>query len=411
MNSILFVDDEPQVLDGLRDALRRKRKAWHMQFAEGGEAALRVLAAGPVDVIVSDMRMPGMDGAALLDAVRERYPAVTRMVLSGHAERDQLTRAIGIAHQYLCKPCDGAVLIAAIERVLEARARSADPRVLELVGRIGSLPVAQGTYRRLSAAIARGDVRLDLVGAILEEDPGLAAKTLQLANSAFFGLKQPLSSIREAVQYLGFEQIRALVLTAQVFSAVDRSVSIAGFDVERWQAHSLATARLARALVMTPDQRDEAFAAGLLHDVGIFVLALGMPEALAAAFHRVANSHARLPEIELEVIGITHAGIGAYFAGTWGLPNSVMLAIATHHETEAPEGVASLGLSTPRAVQVANLLQQEPAVPAGRTPEQWQVRLSELGVPGDRRASVIEMLAGLAVRGPDATLKLEAVHG
>ena len=84
---ILFVDDEAKVLDGLRNLLRRQRHEWDMLFALSGAAALEELAKAPVDVIVSDMRMPGMDGAELLTRVRTLYPQTARIVLSGHAER------------------------------------------------------------------------------------------------------------------------------------------------------------------------------------------------------------------------------------------------------------------------------------------------------------------------------------
>ena len=106
MKSILFVDDEQQILDGLKDLLRKQRKQWSMVFALGGQAALDELTQRPFDVVVSDMRMPGIDGATLLTRVKEMYPASARIILSGHADRDSIVRALPVAHQFLNRPCD-----------------------------------------------------------------------------------------------------------------------------------------------------------------------------------------------------------------------------------------------------------------------------------------------------------------
>jgi YesN/AraC family two-component response regulator len=115
LRRVLFVDDDQYILDGLQNLLRKQRSRWDMCFALGGAAALELFAAAPFDVIVSDMRMPGMDGAELLAHVRERYPAARRIVLSGYAEPAAVQRALEVAHQFLSKPCRAPDLIDAID--------------------------------------------------------------------------------------------------------------------------------------------------------------------------------------------------------------------------------------------------------------------------------------------------------
>src|SRR5215469_9947183 len=116
MTRILFVDDEPKVLDGLRRLLRPQRLQWDMSFIEGGEAALALLDQSPFDVIVSDLKMPGMDGTALLERAREHHPQVVRIVLSEYADLEAAFRAAQVAHQLLLKPCDAEMLRVAIDR-------------------------------------------------------------------------------------------------------------------------------------------------------------------------------------------------------------------------------------------------------------------------------------------------------
>ena len=103
---LLFVDDEAMVLSGLRRALHGMRAEWDMHFVDGAEAALKILDEMPFDVVVSDMRMPKMDGAQLLERVKMRHPDVIRMVLSGQSSRAAVLRSLAPAHQFLSKPCD-----------------------------------------------------------------------------------------------------------------------------------------------------------------------------------------------------------------------------------------------------------------------------------------------------------------
>ena len=116
MTRILFVDDQQQVLDSLRDALRPQRHEWEMLFATSGADALAELERAPCDVVVSDMRMPGMDGAALLGHVEHSHPAAIRIVLSGSTEREVVMRAAAVAHRLLAKPCDVEELVRVVTR-------------------------------------------------------------------------------------------------------------------------------------------------------------------------------------------------------------------------------------------------------------------------------------------------------
>jgi DNA-binding NtrC family response regulator len=116
--NILFVDDEENILQGLRRMLRSKRKEWEMYFALGGEQALEIIESQPIHAIVTDMRMPGMDGAKLLHAVMNQDPKIVRIVLSGHSEATLVMSSVLPAHQYLSKPCKAEKLIAVIDHAL-----------------------------------------------------------------------------------------------------------------------------------------------------------------------------------------------------------------------------------------------------------------------------------------------------
>ena len=353
MKRVLFVDDEPRVLDGLRDLLRRQRREWDMVFALGGEAALREIDAQPFDVVVTDMRMPDIDGAALLGHVQQRHPDTVRIVLSGQTELETALRAVPVAHQYLAKPCDRDELRRAVDRASLSHALLADESVRRAAGGAGGVPSAPALYTRLIEATTDQDTSIADIGELVESDIAMCAKVLQLVNSSFFGLGRRIASPREAVVYLGIGPLRALVLSAGAFRAFTPQRRIEGFSVEELEIHSARVARLAAELLPDRHQAEEAFTAGMLHDVGKLLLATHHPDILAQ--HLAAASEARRPlhVIEQQLTGVTHAEIGAYLLTLWGLPFPIVEAVAHHH---APDRLGDPTFDPLAAVHVADLL-------------------------------------------------------
>jgi DNA-binding NtrC family response regulator len=145
MKRILFVDDESRILDGIRRMMRTERERWEMEFALGGEAALLAFDSGNFDVVVSDMRMPGMDGATLLTHIRDRSPASVRIILSGHTELEAAIRAIPVAHRFLAKPCDAVALRETLERACTLQDLLSRAEIRRVVSTIGELPSLSAT--------------------------------------------------------------------------------------------------------------------------------------------------------------------------------------------------------------------------------------------------------------------------
>lgn len=379
MTRILFVDDEAHVLDGLRDLLRRRRRGWEMVMALGGAAALRELDAGaPFDVVVSDMRMPDIDGAALLEHVRDRSPGSVRIMLSGQTELDAALHAVSVAHQFLAKPCDRDELVGAIERGLRAQAPVSDAAVRAVAGGTHALPVAPALYTRLVEASADPDVTMDEIAALVEADIAMSAKVLQLVSSPFFGLGRQVTTAREAVAYLRLVPLQALVLSAGTFSAFAPAAS-SGFDLGRLEAHSARVARLAAALLLDKAAAAEAFTAGMLHDVGILVRATRQPEAFGDVLAEAKRTGRRIHDIERERDEVTHAEIGGYLLDLWGLPQSIVAAVTSHHD---PAQLSHGRLDVAAAVYLAN---------AGLTGDESEA--TQLGV-ADRLAAAIVATGG-----------------
>jgi DNA-binding NarL/FixJ family response regulator len=223
MKRLIFVDDEPMVLNGLRRALHEMRQEWDMTFVDSAAAALQVLEIGNYDAIITDIRMPIMDGAQLLEQVKERHPAVMRVVLSGQSSRETVMRSIAPAHQFLSKPCDPEELKRRLKQAFAMRDLLCTESVKTLVSRLRSIPSLPALYDELTAELHGEDVSLTRIANIISRDVGMAAKILQLANSAFIGVRGQVSNVVQAISLIGTETVRTLVLSVHVFSHFDRS--------------------------------------------------------------------------------------------------------------------------------------------------------------------------------------------
>jgi len=382
MRRVLFVDDEPGILEGLRRMLRAQRHDWDMAFAPGGEAALALLEASPFDVIVSDMRMPEMDGATLLTQVRDRYPQVVRIALSGHTELSTALRVVPVAHQFLAKPCDAGTLRAAVERACHLKGLLSDDSLRQTVGALRDLPSLPRTYDALTKALAEPDASLQQLASIVEQDVGVSAKILQLVNSAFFGIAHSVTNIEHAVIYLGINTIRSLVLSLEIFRVFQPQTALPGFNLDRLHKHARLAALIAARLPVPKHLGEMTMAAGMLHDVGKLVLAWKLPNQFGKLLTRAAEKRSPLYKIEELEYGFTHAEIGGYLLGLWGLPYLLVEAVALHH---SPHRVPHEYFDAVSAVHVASRLANEldppsPEIALENEAEPDQEELAALGI-------------------------------
>ena len=333
MRNVLFVDDERPILEGLRSRLRHLHHKWNMEFVDGGALALERMQQRPYDVLVTDMRMPGIDGAKLLEVVSTQWPQTVRIVLSGYTELEQTVRLVPFAHQYLSKPCQPQQLENVVERCLLLQQLLNQPDLRTIVGRIRNLPSLPSIYVALQNIIRDEEVTLRDVAKLVAADSALAARVLQIVNSAFFRLAKRISNIEQAVSYLGFNAIRNLAMSVEVFAQWPGG-ACGGLDPDKLQLHVHSVAAAASALTAKTPIADDSMLAGLLHDIGYWILAQECPHDLSEAVKLAVSSGIPLHAAETQVIGASHAELGAYLLGIWGLPYPVVEAVANHHQPE-----------------------------------------------------------------------------
>jgi HD-like signal output (HDOD) protein len=353
---ILFVDDEPMILKMLQLSLRSMAKEWEMSFVESGEAALELLNQKPFDVVVSDMRMPGMSGAELLNTVMKKQPQTVRIILSGYADEEMVLQCVGASHQFLCKPFDPKVLKSCLQRIATLHQQMDNPDLVRMASSMQYLPSIPSIYFQIMEALQSSNASIQLISEIVSRDAGLTAKLLQLVNSAFFGVAVGVSSAEEAVQLLGVGRIRSLALFAHVFASFDEVEMPQEMLNEIWN-HSMATGMAARQICEQEESavvvREQGFTAGLLHDVGKLIFLANKPSEYLKVQQQTLAGKKPLVQVEQEVFGVNHAHVGAYLLGIWGLPAPLVEAVAWHH---TPQLSGSREFNALTAVHAADVL-------------------------------------------------------
>lgn len=333
---ILLVDDEEQILKSVTRLIGIEEEDWEVETALSGEEALRLLAADRYDAIVSDMRMPGMDGADLLDRIEKDYPRMLRIVLSGQADRETVLRAVKPMHQYLAKPCAPAELFMALRRasIFQETIKSAE--VLAAISQANCLPTFPDFVAEINHEIDSDTGTCESLGQIVMRDPVLTARILQLANSPLFAQRNQVTDIARAVALIGVDMLRSLAMSQALYSPESSPAGAA--TAKRLLEHGFDVAMTGKAIAkqcgLSLEDSGTVFSAGLLHDVGKLILLNAFPDRYESVVSKTINGQT-LDVLEMQEFGATHQGIGAYLFELWGLPETLVAAVASHHSFAA----------------------------------------------------------------------------
>ena len=356
MKRILFVDADSSVLGSLQQALTGERKRWELHFASSGEAALDACSLMPFDVVLSAIELPGLDGIALMQWLRECYPDCGRVLLSEQIDLSLATRAASAAYRVLSKPLQPQLIIFTIERICLLQDAFTNAGTRDVIGRIGGLPSLSSTYLALALAVRNPESSIAEVAGIIEQDVAMAAKVLQIVNSGFFGLLQTMNNLQTAVSYLGMETIKNLALATETFTIFVPDACIPSSFLETMHRRSERCAIIVGALPLNARERDVCVVAALLHDVGELVLASRMPAQFSAALKLAKESACTGYEAEETLIGLSHAELGAYLLGLWGIGGLIVEAVAHHHR---PLRVPHTSFDSTTALYLAALIADE----------------------------------------------------
>ena len=360
---LLLVGPEPTRLSEKANLSFHLREQWTILSAQTAHEALQLCQQEPCAALMADPLLSDGGGVQLLDQMLDISPATLRFLLGDLSDPRVAAKCGGNVHYCLTIPADASSLAAALHRANQLELWLGSPALKKLFARIRTLPSPPSTYFQIVRELRSASASLESIADVIERDPAVTGKLLQLVNSASFSLARQVVSPVEAVLFLGIETTQSIVLLAHCYSHFDRIQNI-GFSVEELWAHSLRVAKLARKLSAgQPHQlREEAFTAGVLHDLGKLILVSHDPQLFRQAITQAAAGQRSQCEVEQELFGTDHTEAGAWLAAIWGLPNSVVEAIALHHR---PVKFLTEGFSALTAVHVANVLEGCRRLPQG----------------------------------------------
>jgi HD-like signal output (HDOD) protein len=324
---VMFVDDEKFILRSLKRLF--KNESFDSVYMSSGKEALEHLENHSVDLIVSDIRMPEMDGYELLLEIKKSYPKILRVALSGFTESRTIYKLIekNIAKLYLFKPWDNHELKANIHRILEFEDVLMNSDLLELINNLDAIPALPQLYHHLTELIER-DADIEEVGKVIEKDQAISSKVLKLANSAFYGRKT--GDLSQAIMGIGLNNLKNIVLSSSFFKGPPEVMDEINI---LWQ-HAINTNRLTH-IIYDKCLRKKILAifgsAGLLHDIGKVILHIFFRVSYQETLKEARKQERPLADLEIEKYKVTHQDLGAYLLNWWELPFAYVEAAMFHH--------------------------------------------------------------------------------
>ncbi len=331
---IVFVDDESNILFALKRKLHVMRNEWDMSFFDSAKKAIEFMHQDEPDFLVTDMRMPEINGLDLLRYSYKHFPRMVRIILSGQTEKNQILQSIGLAHQFFSKPTDTSQLIDLIKGIAFIRSVLHNSEMINQITRIKSLPTLPSIYMQLRELLNSDDSSIKDIASLISQDISLSARILQLVNSSFFSIMKKISDIQQAISLLGLEIVKDLILSLHLFENVKPDL-LKNYHLNELWNHSTAVAIIAKHIAndfgFSKEKIENCFIAGLLHDIGRLILVNEKPFDYVKVIEKVQEEHLSVSDAENELFKINHSEIAAYLISIWGFSHIVVLSVFLHH--------------------------------------------------------------------------------
>ncbi len=329
--SLLFVDDEQAILRALLRIFRDSEYQIHL--ASSGQEGLEILERNPVDLVISDMRMPVMNGQQFLSEVKERYPNVTRLILSGYSDEKETFQAVlaGTAKLYMLKPWDNDKLRATLEQIFHFKKTLENRNLLERIEKMEKLPTLPTLYHELCSLMDK-EADIKEIAAKIEQDQVIALRMLRMANSALYGIQT--NSVQQAISFLGLTVTKNVVLSCSVFNDMKSDKKLAGFVQSLWD-HAVLSNRIMLELSKTllrKKLKDDYSSVGIVHDIGKIALLNQFGASYIEMIEEAEKNAKTLMELEKDRYGFSHQEMGGYLLNWWNLPYSFVEAALFYHE-------------------------------------------------------------------------------
>ncbi len=340
---IVFVDEDKNTLTALQQLLAEEQ--WNCQFFTAASKALDHLKREPVDLVVSAVRTGDTSGIQFVAQIRDQYPEIIRVFLTDYAQQDDVIKSLAAGHvqQIIPKPWIDQelkeIIRSALRQLEQQKKKSREFQIL--INSIPLLPTLPESYSNIRACIVGDEIDIEKMADYISQDVSISSALLHWANSALFGQRFQVDTIKKAIIVLGTDIVENLILSESVNRTIAGKLpDVKGFDFAKFKKHSMATAVISRLLIksLLPTdigQHDRAFVAGLLHDMGKLAEASFFPSQFEQAIELAKQRRISLTEAEIKTYGTHHAELGSFLAEWWTLPHFIVNAIRWHHQPQS----------------------------------------------------------------------------
>ncbi len=353
---LLFIDHDPAVLDAYRQALASMSTLWTIDCVQSKSEAVAAATQNPPDILVAALEADEEKDLDALSQISKAAPHAHAFIAINEERTARLQATLETNWRYLPRPCPADRLLFECQRCLALDSWLENPLIKEIVASRAEFQSLPPLYLKIVSLINSPHASTDQIAEAISTDLAFSSKVLETVNSSFYAFEDKVSDIAEAVSILGLDSIKNLALAIQLFNRAGQSAERHALVNELWH-HSVSVAVVARriSLYETEDSKsaEEAYSAGLLHDIGKLVLLDAAPEAFAEARHLSRDDSIPLWQAETQTIGCNHAELGAYLLATWDLPEALSEAAALHHQ---PVNRCRSGFPAVAAVYVANTI-------------------------------------------------------
>ena len=331
--NILLIDDNENISSQIKQLLITIKIEGEFFYCKNGNDALSIMEQHYVNIVISDIQSQQIDGEELLDIIKNKYPSTIRIALyEEDNEMDLLLKTIVSAHKYISKPIKPEKFRTLILDAKQLYDILENENLRSIINKIDKFPLLPQTYLDIEEEIKKDDFSLQRISKIVQSDIIITTRILQVINSPFFGLPQDVTDIGQAVNLLGITMIKSLILYVQIFSSYEGNMRVEKLHREIWD-HSLKVASNAKLIVSNLGVKTEtetAYVTGLLHDIGKIIV-INNEDYIYEILELMKLKNIEYNDAEKEVLGTTHAEIGAYLLSLWGLPKIIIDSVLNHH--------------------------------------------------------------------------------
>jgi HD-like signal output (HDOD) protein/CheY-like chemotaxis protein len=365
--AIIIVDDEEAILMSLRSLFRKDN--YSMFLFSSPLKAIEFLEKNYVDLIITDMRMPEMSGAELLERSAAICPMAIRLIISGYEEKATITRVLssGLARHFIMKPWDDAQLKQFVTESMELQEKLKQKHLEDILSSFRYLPSPPKMHNKLKIMLSSEQVSQKDIANEIENNPELVANLLRMANSIYYGTRKSISSIIEALNFIGTDSVLNMILSLEVFDCLCSSAAKSSFQrVLEIREKSVERAHIAKRIaqyIYPGADLQDAFVAALMLDIGLIFRCSSSPHKYDTFYEEYKVNGKQLYSADKNVFAVTHDEVGEALLTYWNFSPSIISAVANHHRYINNADSLSLIVQTAdKIVQEDEALPRDPKV-------------------------------------------------